>query len=635
MKISVSSQIFDSISNLHSNFVYVEGLEFKQDMQHELYDGLNEVFSRLRGHKSISEDKQIQIYQDVLEQIGLAHASVSTKKMVDLIVEKKKDLILHHPIIDFYNYFSLHTLTPIGAYDVDRIDGDILIRKSNPTDSFKKLGQSKSDKVTHDSVVMADNVDIMCLDWVYKQSEGQKIRPRTKNVLFRIESLNDEIANAKLLNEFKEDLSKFFNFKTIQIETLTNSDPESTIKLSKEATARRDRYQDYTDILARGVSDVIVYDDLMADLIEGKKLKVKHGVDPTKRSLTLGHAVNYEKLRQFQQRGHEIQFLIGSFTAMFGDPTDKSESRTMRTKQEVMDMAKNYIQQVTMILDKSKLKVFYNDKWYSKMPVEEFLRLLSSSTVARMLERDMFQKRIEDGREIGLHELIYPILQGYDSVEMQSDLTVIGTDQTFNELQARPLQKDRGLKPQNVISMHMLLGTDGKLLMSQSQGNYIAMDDTVDDKFGKLMSIPDSAIQTYANALSRYSRKELQALFSRLDAGENPRNVKMDLAEHIVANFHGEKAAQKARAGFKEIFQNKGLPEDMPKFVAKPEHTILEILQLSSLVTSGSQARRLIAQGAVKVYEGDKIMDVSMSFKAGQKLVLQVGKLKFLDLTIE
>ena len=635
MKISVSSQIFDSISHLHSNFVCVEGLEFKQDMQHELYDGLNEVFSRLRGHKSIVKDKQIQMYQELLEQLGLAHASVSTKSMVELIVEKKKDLILNHPIIDFYNYFSLHTLTPIGAYDADRIDGDILIRKSIPTDSFKKLGQKKSDKIKHESVVMADKADVMCLDWVHKQSEGQKIRPRTKNVLFRIESLNDETANAKLLNEFKEALSKFFSFKSIQIESLTNSNPECTIKLSKDATARKDRYQDYTDILARGVSDVIVYDDLMADLIEGKKLKIKHGVDPTKRSLTLGHAVNYEKLRQFQQRGHEIQFLIGSFTAMFGDPTDKSESRSMRSKQEVMDMAKSYIEQVTMILDEAKLKIFYNDKWYSKMPIEEFLQLLSSTTVARMLERDMFQKRIEDGREIGLHELIYPILQGYDSVEMKSNLTVIGTDQTFNELQARPLQKDRGLEPQNILSMEMLVGTDGKLLMSQSQGNYIAMDDTAEDKFGKLMSIPDHLIEKYVNALSRYSRKELQALLSRLDAGENPRNVKMDLAEHIVTNFNGEQAAKKAREGFKEVFQNKGLPNDIPKFVAKPEHTILEILQLSSLVTSGSQARRLISQGAVKVYEGDKILDISMTFKVGQQLVLQVGKLKFLDLTIE
>jgi tyrosyl-tRNA synthetase len=330
-----------------------------------------------------------------------------------------------------------------------------------------------------------------------------------------------------------------------------------------------------------------VYDDLMGDLIDGKTLKIKHGVDPTKRSLTFGHAVNYEKLRQFQERGHEIQFLIGSFTAMFGDPTDKSESRTIRTREEVMDMAKNYIDQVTMILDKEKLKIFYNDAWYSNMPIEEFLRLLAKTTVARMLERDMFQKRMSDGREIGLHELIYPLLQGYDSVEMKSDLTVIGTDQTFNELQARPLQKEAGLNQQNIISMKMLLGTDGKLLMSQSQGNFIALDDTSKDKFGKLMSIPDSAIEMYANALSRYSREELQAMFSRLDAGENPRNIKMELAHHIVTNFDGEAAANQAREDFKEVFQNKGLPTDIPKFVASSTQTVLEILQLSNLVSSG------------------------------------------------
>ena len=634
MHISVGDSIFKKIPHLKSNYVVCENMRFRESTRHELYDGLNELFSRLRGHKSLNDKKEIAEYQELLSELGLAHAEVSTSSMVKLIVEKKKDLILNHPIIDFYNYFSLHHLIPIGAYDLDRIQGDLVMRDSVTDDMFQKLGTNKKISVDK-SVVMADSQEVLCVDWVHKQSDNQKIRPNTKYVLFRIESLRDEVENAKILHEFIDLISKYFEFDSCEFKTLDKDNTSIKLALSEEAIARQERFVDYTDILSRGVSDVIVYDDLIADLIDGKKLKIKHGVDPTKRSLTFGHAVNYEKLRQFQERGHEIQFLIGSFTAMFGDPTDKSESRTIRTREEVMDMAKNYIDQVTMILDKEKLKIFYNDAWYSNMPIEEFLRLLAKTTVARMLERDMFQKRMADGREIGLHELIYPLLQGYDSVEMKSDLTVIGTDQTFNELQARPLQKEAGLNQQNIISMKMLLGTDGKLLMSQSQGNFIALDDSSKDKFGKLMSIPDSAIEMYANALSRYSRDELKALFARLDSGENPRNIKMELAHHIVTNFDGVAAANQSREDFKEVFQNKGLPTDIPKFAATSQQTVLEILQLSNLVSSGSEARRMIAQGAVKLHEGDKIQDLAHTFESGFVGVLQVGKRKFLNLSVE
>jgi len=634
MRINIDAEIFEKLPKLHSNFIYLENLKFKEEMQHDLYDGLNELFSRLRGHKGLDTAIEIKEYDEVLDNLGLSHAEVSTRAMIDLIVKKRKDLILHHPIIDAYNYFSLHTLTPVGAYDVDRISGVMEIRFTNGVERFRKLNQKEHVEVS-DSLVFSDEGEVMCLDWVSKQSDTQKIRSGSQNVLFRIESLKDEIENQQLIDEFKDFLAKYFEFSDVQSKTLNGSCLEVEFKQSDEALARRDRYQDYTDLLSRGVSDVIVYDDLMADLINGKKLKIKHGVDPTTTDLHLGYAVNYEKLKAFQDRGHTIQFLIGSFTARFGDPSDKLESRPMKDKATVMKLAEAYVDQVSMILDKETLEVHYNGDWFDKMSAEDLLHIMSESTVARMLERDMFQKRIEKGASIGLHEIVYPLIQGYDSVEMESDLTVIGTDQTFNELQARPLQEARGKKPQNIIAMNLLIGTDGTQKMSQSLGNYVAFSDSANDKFGKLMSMPDELIMTYAESVSRFTKTELENLRERLTSGTNPRDLKVELALHIVANYDGEDAAKAASQHFETVFKKKELPEDIDSIVVDETKTVLEIMNLKNLVSSNSEGRRLIEQGGVSIYEGEKIESHEHTFKTGFSGVLKVGKRKFLKIVVE
>ncbi len=634
MRINIDAEIFEKLPKLHSNFIYLEGLKFKEEMQHDLYDGLNELFSRLRGHKGLDTAIEIKEYDEVLDNLGLSHVEVSTRAMIDLIVKKKKDLILHHPIIDAYNYFSLHTLTPVGAYDVDRISGVMEIRFTNGVERFRKLNQKEHVEVS-DSLVFSDEGEVMCLDWVSKQSDTQKIRSGSQNVLYRIESLKDEIENQQLIDEFKDFLAKYFEFSDVQSKTLNGSCLEVEFKQSDEALARRDRYQDYTDLLSRGVSDVIVYDDLMADLINGKKLKIKHGVDPTTTDLHLGYAVNYEKLKAFQDRGHTIQFLIGSFTARFGDPSDKLESRPMKDKATVMKLAEAYVDQVSMILDKETLEVHYNGDWFDKMSAEDLLHIMSESTVARMLERDMFQKRIEKGASIGLHEIVYPLIQGYDSVEMESDLTVIGTDQTFNELQARPLQEARGKKPQNIIAMNLLIGTDGTQKMSQSLGNYVAFSDSANDKFGKLMSMPDELIMTYAESVSRFTKTELENLRERLTSGTNPRDLKVELALHIVANYDGEDAAKAASQHFETVFKKKELPEDIDSIVVDETKTVLEIMNLKNLVSSNSEGRRLIEQGGVSIYEGEKIESHEHTFKTGFSGVLKVGKRKFLKIVVE
>lgn len=385
------------------------------------------------------------------------------------------------------------------------------------------------------------------------------------------------------------------------------------------------------EILTRGVLETVVKEDLEKKLGSGKKLRVKHGIDPTTKDLHLGYSVVYRKLKQFQQLGHTVIFLIGSFTARFGDPTDKGEVRKMRTRDEVLLTAKSYINQVAKVLDIKKLVIRYNGEWYDKMSAEELLRLMSEFTIARMLERDMFQERIKEGKEIGLHEPVYPLLQGYDSVMLESDVTVVGTDQKFNELQARPLQKSRGQMPQDVMTVPLLVGTDGKRKMSQSYGNHIGFNDEPNDMYGKILSIPDDAMIQYFELCTDVPVSEIEEMKRAMKAGENPKDFKMRLGREIVTLYHSKKKADEAEKEFISVHQNKGAPADIPvKKVRGGEWGIMDLLVETGLTSSKGEARRLVKQGGVKI-DGEKASNPDMKVFAGKTpLTIQVGKLKFL-----
>jgi len=383
------------------------------------------------------------------------------------------------------------------------------------------------------------------------------------------------------------------------------------------------------ELLTQGVSEIVIEKDLRQKLAGGKKLRVKHGVDPTSKDLHLGHAVVYWKLREFQDLGHTIVFLIGGFTARFGDPTDKAEVRKMKTKEDAEKLAEDYINQVGKILDLKKTEIRSNSEWYDKMSAEQLLHLMSEFTVARMLERDMFQDRIKKQKDIGLHEINYPVLQGYDSVQLKSDVTVIGTDQKFNELQARPLQKSAGQIPQDIITVPLLVGTDGKEKMSQSLGNQIGILDTPDQKFGKVMSIPDNIIVNYYELAARASQQKIETVKKRLAAGENPRNLKQELAFDIVALYHGKNEAKRAQEEFVRVFAKKEKPDTIPEIkIDQPEINLVELLVKTELATSKSEARRLVEQGAVKI--NDQIQNNWQQLvKITPRMVLQAGKRRF------
>lgn len=384
------------------------------------------------------------------------------------------------------------------------------------------------------------------------------------------------------------------------------------------------------ELLTKGVEEIVVKKSLEEKIRSGQKLRIKHGVDPTSPDLHIGYAVVYHKLREFQEAGHQIVFLIGDFTARFGDPTDKEKSRTMKDAKAVRKMSEKYIEQVGKILDIKKTEIRYNSEWYDKMSAEELLKLVSSFTVARLLERDMFAKRMKEKKEIQAHEIIYPILQGWDSVMLKSDLTVIGTDQKFNELQGRKLQEEVGQRPQDIMSVPLLVGTDGKIKMSQSLGNYISLNDSAKDMFGKVMSIPDNVVVNYAELAARMDKEELENIKTMMK--EKARDAKAMVAKTIVELYYKGKGGE-AEAEFNRVFKDKQDPFDMPEIVMgkKGPIKLVDIICDNKLADSKSEAKRLIVQGGVKV-DKVKISDIDEEIKVHDGMVLQVGKHKFVKI---
>ena len=389
--------------------------------------------------------------------------------------------------------------------------------------------------------------------------------------------------------------------------------------------------------LRYGADELLLESELLKKLEEGRPLVIKAGFDPTAPDLHLGHTVLINKLKQFQDAGHDVHFLIGDFTAMIGDPTGKNVTRKPLSREAVVENAKTYQEQVYKILDPVKTTVRFNSEWMGAMTSAELIQLAAKHTVARMLERDDFSKRYKGGQPIAIHEFLYPLIQGYDSVVMKADVELGGTDQKFNLLMGRHLQEVYGQKPQVVLTMPILEGLDGVQKMSKSLNNYIAIADAPDDMFGKIMSISDELMWRYFQLLSFKPMLEIEKWRQECQEGANPRNYKVALGQEIVARFHGSAAAQKALENFEARFQRGALPEDMPEIsldVPAEGIAIANLLKAAALVETTSEAMRLIKQAAVKI-DGEKIEDVKLVIKPETQHVYQVGKRKFAKITLK
>ncbi|CZI06848.1 TPA: tyrosine--tRNA ligase [Legionella pneumophila subsp. pneumophila] len=388
--------------------------------------------------------------------------------------------------------------------------------------------------------------------------------------------------------------------------------------------------------LMRGCEEILPVPELEKKLQKGIPLKIKAGFDPTAPDLHLGHTVLLNKLRQFQQFGHEVIFLIGDFTAMIGDPTGKNVTRMPLSQETVLENAKTYQHQVFKILDPDKTTVAFNSQWLNKFDAVDLIRLAATHTVARMLERDDFNKRYTTGQPIAIHEFLYPLLQGYDSVALKADVELGGTDQKFNLLMGRELQKHYGFEPQVVMMTPLIEGLDGVKKMSKSLDNYIGINETPEQMFGKIMSVSDELMWRYIDLLSFKTGKEIQQLKQSVLEGKNPRDVKIDFAKEIVARFHDQTQAEFAHSKFIERFQKGNIPEDLEELslvIAEPI-ALAQLLKQIDLTASTSESIRMVKQGAVKV-DGDKISDPSLKLPIGKSYIIQVGKRRIAKLSIQ
>ena len=388
--------------------------------------------------------------------------------------------------------------------------------------------------------------------------------------------------------------------------------------------------------IRRGADEILVEAELVERLKTGKPLRIKAGFDPTAPDLHLGHTVLINKLRQFQQLGHEILFLIGDFTGMIGDPTGKNATRKPLTREDVLANAATYEHQIYKILDPEKTTVLFNSQWMGAMNAADLIQVAAKHTVARMLERDDFSKRYAGNQPISIHEFLYPLIQGYDSVAMKADVELGGTDQKFNLLVGRELQKHYGQKPQVILTMPILEGLDGVQKMSKSLDNYIGISEPANEMFGKLMSVSDDLMWRYFELLSFRPLDEVEKLKQDVQQGMNPRDVKFQLGQEIVARFHDQAAAESAQAAFIARFQKGAMPEDMPELILDAnggEIKIANLLKDASLTGSTSDAFRMIKQGAVRV-DGERITDKGLSITAGNTHVFQVGKRRFARVTV-
>lgn len=406
--------------------------------------------------------------------------------------------------------------------------------------------------------------------------------------------------------------------------------------MSSENTGMEISVDEQIALLARGADEILLEGELRSRLQKGRPLRIKAGFDPTAPDLHLGHTVLLNKMRQFQQLGHQVIFLIGDFTGRIGDPSGRNATRPALDDSAVLKNAQTYKEQVYKVLDESLTEVRFNAEWFGEMSASDLIRLASRQTLARMLERDDFAKRYKDHQPIALHEFLYPMVQGYDSVALECDVELGGTDQKFNLLMGRELQKGNGQEPQIVLTMPLLEGLDGVQKMSKSLNNYVGVNDEPDDMFGKIMSIPDTIMWRYFELLSKKSNSDIESLKLSAEEGANPRDIKFELGLEIVETYHGAVAAKRAKQAFIERFSKGQLPEDLEVVVVSAQAAgkpIANILVDARLTSSTSDSHRMIKQGAVKI-DGERIVDGRKTLSPGSEAIMQVGKRRIAKVAI-
>ncbi len=545
------------------------------------------------------------------------------------------------PVVDLGNYISLRFHIPVGVHDIDTLNGDLVVRLATQADCTAPENALPADPPRPGEPVYATGSSIRTRRFLWRQTSAGRVTAASRNFLFPIDGFfeNREAVNAAV-SELCRCLTELFHV-TPTHGVLTSENTEFRFG---SLTEEEQEVEDQIAMMLKGTAQHTEISEIRRKFWQARKenrpLRVKLGLDPSAPDIHLGHSVVLRKIRQLQDMGHEAVIIIGDFTGRIGDPTGKSKTRKALTEAQVQENAKTYMEQIFKIIDPNKTKVCFNSEWLSKLNFGDVITLASKVTVARMLERDDFQNRYQNHLPLSLHEFFYPLMQAYDSVVTHTDIELGGTDQTFNILMGRSIQRDYGQEPQLTLLMPLLEGLDGVEKMSKSLGNYIGVSESAPVIYEKAMKIPDALILRYFTLCTDFSPAEIKRIEDRLKAGANPRDVKMQLAHELTRLYAGAQAADEAQARFKAVFQQSQVPDDAPQIdlslagAAPLPLQLIDALLAAGTYRSKSEIRRLFAQGAALLDNEKLISPDEMPQKAGA-YVLRLGKSKFFKLVIQ
>ncbi len=650
MRFSIATPIFEKFPTYCVGGVIATGLSNRvpPEVAQQIYDQLQSEAGQLRarlgagadqtGGQPISGETSVAVWRSAFKQAGIKPGEyLSSVEALSRRALKAGEMLSINPAVDISNSLSLRYLVPLGGHDLDALVGDFEVRLARSGDFYSPVegedGQVES--VPAGEPVYADQAEVRTRRWVWRQGRKARVTADSKNIFFPVDGwtgLNDaqvREAAAELAHRLELYLGanciQFFLGKDnngVEWNTTNNKDltvPVTITNLKRERDA-------IDELLTRGVADIITRDELEARLRSGKQLRVKLGIDPTGPLIHIGRSVALQKLRDFQKLGHQIIMLFGTFTGQIGDASDKTSSRPMLTPAEVQQNVLTYKEQVSKILDPALVEWRFNTEWFNDMPFSEGIRLMSNFTVAQMIERDSFSQRFYAGKPISLQEIVYPVLQGYDSVVLKSDVEIGGTDQMFNMMAGRTMQRIYGQPEQSILMNIMINATDGNK-MSTSQGNGVFITEAPRDQYAKMLRTIDQQIIQYFEALTRLPWPEVEQMQAAMEQGENPVNFKKRLAYSMVEQYHGTPAAEEAAASFEREHVRGELPEDIAEYCPPPGTTILDIRDLlvdAKLAGSKKEAARFVEQNGVSI-DGQKVADPKGKVTLRDGMILKRG----------
>ncbi len=648
MRFSVAPQIFEHFPNYYVGGVVASGVnnqlspEEKESIRQQLQRQVDDLHQRFPAPAELTADPFIAIWRDALKTLNIkASEFLSSIEALSRRAIKTGTLPSINPAVDLSNALSLKYLLPLGGHDLDLLVGDMEVRLAREGDDFSPPEglDAPTENVPPGEPVYADQAEVRTRRWVWREGRKARITENTRNIFLPVDGwtgLNDgqvRVACQELAQLFEEKLGAkcqvfFLDAANPAMEWDLDTNIVTNSKLEMPAVlppVKRERDQ-IDNLLTRGVAGIITAEELEAKLRSGRQLRVKLGIDPTGPLIHIGRSVALQKLRDFQRLGHQIIMLFGTFTGQIGDASDKTNTRPMLTPAQVEQNVQTYKEQVSLILDPAEVEWRFNTEWFNNMTFQQGIELMSNFTIAQMIERDNFNERFKAGKPISLQEIVYPVLQGYDSVMLKCDVELGGTDQMFNMMCGRQLQKVYGQDPQSVLMGKMINAPDGNK-MSTSQGNGVYITEPAKDQYAKMLRTLDEQIMEYFETLTRVPEAEIEQMKAEMAQGANPLHFKKRLASSLVEMYHGKEAAQEAAQSFEREIVHKEIPTEIPEFswsAGLAEIDIRDLLVETKLASSKKEAGRFVEQGGITI-DGEKATDPKAKVVLRDGMILKRG----------